>query len=301
VTRLAARAALVACALTLFAGCGDDGRGSDVAFVSTRDGDYAIFAMNATGGGQHRLTEADVNTSSPDAIFFQVEPAWSPDGTRIAFSSRREGSFDIYVMQADGSGTTQLTSAKEHDSYPSWSPDGRQIVFARDRDIFVMDADGSNQHRISDPLSEESEPSWSPDGEWIAYVRRTPGTPVRDLWRSHPDGSGRERLTNLASAVFGPAWSPDSQRIAFAAALDGSVSDIYSIRSRGGGLRRHTQSPDDAFEPSWSPDGRTIAFSRGGAIATITLAGNVEQLTDPEDNDSSPAWNPKPPAEDDES
>jgi TolB protein len=174
-------------------------------------------------------------------------------------------------------------------------------VFARDRDIFVMDADGSNQHRISDPLSEESEPSWSPDGEWIAYVRRTPGTPVRDLWRSHPDGSGRERLTNLASAVFGPAWSPDSQRIAFAAALDGSVSDIYSIRSRGGGLRRHTQSPDDAFEPSWSPDGRTIAFSRGGAIATITLAGNVEQLTDPEDNDSSPAWNPKPPAEDDES
>jgi TolB protein len=281
------------------AGCSGDGDGRvDLAFVSSRDGDYAIHVMDASGGDERRLTDSPTsNPTTPNEVFFQIEPAWSPDATRIAFSSRREGTFDLYAMDADGSETVRLTSTKEHDSHPTWSTDGRQIAFARDGDIFVMGDDGSDARRVSDPQSEDTEPSWSPDGEWIAYVRRTPGTTVRELWLMRPDGSDRRKLTDFASAVSGPAWSPGSRRIAFAAALDGSVYDIYSVGRQGGGLRRHTQSPDDAFEPSWSPDGRTIAFSRGGAIVTVDSDGRIEEVTDPENNDSSPAWNPNPPDE----
>jgi len=73
-----------------------------------------------------------------------------------------------------------------------------------------------------------------------------------------------------------------------------AVAHSSTVGADGKGLRRLVRSPPDAFEPAWSPDGSEIAFSREGAIVVTTLAGVERQLTDPEDNDSSPAWNPKP-------
>ena len=118
-----------------------------------------------------------------------IDPAWSPDGTQIAFSSRRGGTFDIFVMSADGTGSQRLTTTREDDSHPTWSPDGRRIAFARGQpnDIYVMSTDGSDVRRISDPDVDEFEPGWSPDGRWIAYARREPGTTNRErLARSRP-------------------------------------------------------------------------------------------------------------------
>ncbi len=176
------------------AGCGGSEEARpDLALVSTRDGDYAIFEMNADGGAQHRLTPREVDASSPARLFFQIEPAWSPDGSRIAFSSRRSGTFDLYVMNADGTGTERLTSGGKNDSHPTWSPSGTTIAFARAGDIYVMNADGSGPRRVSDPSVEESEPAWSPDGGWIAFARRTPGTPVQEIWLMRPNGSARPR------------------------------------------------------------------------------------------------------------
>jgi Tol biopolymer transport system component len=191
---LLARAVLVASAVLLLAACGgEDTPRPDLAFVSTRDGDYSIYEMNADGGGQRRLTDTDPDASSPAALFFQIEPAWSPDGTKIAFASRRAGTFDIYVMNADGTGARSLTSTKENDSHPTWSSDGTKIAFARggSGDIFVMSADGADARRISDSVAEEADPAWSPDGNWIAYVRRTPGTAIQEVWLVRPDGTER--------------------------------------------------------------------------------------------------------------
>lgn len=284
-----------AVAVGLSACGGDEQARPDLVFVSTRDGDYAIFEMNADGGAQHRLTprEGDV-ASSPAKLFFQIEPAWSPDATRIAFASRRSGTFDVYVMNADGSGTQQLTSGKDDDSHPTWSNDGRRIAFERDSDIWVMNADGSGAKRVSDVEAEEGEPAWSPDGEWIAYVRRTPGTAARELWLMRSDGSERRGLTSQNATVATPAWSPDSTRIVFASDREDEIYKLFTIGLDGTGLRSIAPTARDNFEPSWSPDGDTIAFFEDGAIFKVELGGGeVEKLTDSANNDSSPAWNPR--------
>jgi len=281
--------------------CGGAGEARpDLAFVSTRDSDYAIYEMNADGAAQHRLTDVDPDSSSPAALFFQIEPAWSPDGTTIAFSSRRAGTFDIYVMNADGTETRALTSTKEDDSHPTWSPDGSQIAFARrgSGDIYVMGDDGSDVHRISDPLAEEAEPAWSPDGEWIAYVRRASGTAIQEVWLVRPDGTERHALTSQGAKTFTPAWSPDGARIVFSSNRDSDFYELYTIGVDGKGLGSVAPTTGDNFEPSWSPDGEKVAYFEDGAIFTVELgSGRVEKLTDNDTNDSSPVWNPKPPAD----
>jgi len=305
VTTRALLATTVAGCLLLAAGCGGSGEpGNDLLLVSTRDGDYAIFGMDADGRSQGRLTAERGDTSTAAGIEFQIEPAWSPDGTRIAFASAREGSFDIYVMNADGTGSTRLTTSKVNDRRPSWSPDGTRIVFARSVDesrLFVMNEDGTGARRVTDDAAPESEPAWSPDGEWIAYVRRQPETDVREIWLVRPDGSERRRLTRLDAVAYTPAWSPDGARVAFSANRGDDRYAIWTIGIDGTGLRRVTPAGVDAFEPAWSSDGAVLAFSRDGAIVTSDAEGNEVQVTDPENNDSSPAWNPRPDVEKEES
>ncbi|HXF98583.1 MAG TPA: hypothetical protein VNJ46_08230 [Gaiellaceae bacterium] len=308
-TRLAL-GALLALAL---AGCGGSAEPRpDLVFVSTRDGDYALFAMNADGSAQTRLSEERGDPATLAGLWFQLDPAWSPDGRRIAFASRRAGTFDLYVMRADGTGTRRLTSGRARDQHPAWSPDGRLIAFERDEsDIWVVRPDGRGARRLTGAEASESEPAWSPDGRWIAYVRREPGEERQELWLMRPDGSGARPLTALRARCLHPAWSPDGRRIAFSSDAAGPFFDVYVLalgQGRPGrpftraDVRRLTRTGEDAFEPAWSPDGRALAFSRGGAIALLTLAGEEEEeeeeeeLTDPKHNDSSPAWNPRLPA-----
>ena len=280
-------------------GGGEPAPRPDLLVVSTRDGDYAVYAMNADGGRQVRLSDEAGDPSSASGLFFQLEPAWSPDGSRIAFSSKRSGTFDIYVMNADGTGTTRLTSTKEDDSHPTWSPDGRRIAFARSPgDIFVMSADGSRAQPISDPAVEEVEPAWSPDGTWIAYTRRTRGTPIREVWLLRPDGSGQQAVTKQGAVATAPAWSPDGARIAFSSNRDRELFAVFTVSVAGGSLLKIATTAEGMFEPAWSPDGRRIAFAEGGAIYSVELnGGEPQRLTDTANNDSSPAWNPRPPAE----
>jgi Tol biopolymer transport system component len=159
------KTALILTALLLFAQSSCKALPSDndtgmhkIAFASMRDGGIVnqIYVMNSDGTGQTRLS---YNTS-----FNDVMPSWSPDGTKIAFQSDRDGNFEIYVMSADGSNQTRLTNNSSNDQVPCWSPDGTKIAFGSDRDgnfeIYVMNADGYNQTRLTNNSAQDALPSW---------------------------------------------------------------------------------------------------------------------------------------------
>ena len=178
--------------------------------------------------------------SAPTPLDVQT-PAWSPDGRKLAFVSRRDGNSEIYVINADGSGQENLTQHPARDSHPSWSPDGRKLAFVSRRDgnsdIYVMNADGSGLRNVTRAPSNDLRPAWSPNGRAIAFVRQifqkcvpnSNGTPCNpyepDLYVVNGDGSGLRRLTTQRAHAFNHSWSADGKTIRYAGNLvqaDGS-------------------------------------------------------------------------------
>jgi TolB protein len=284
----------LAVAAVLIAGCGGSSKAKsppDLLFVSSRDGDYAIFGADAQGGHIRRLVKEKGDPASATGLFFQIEPAWSPDGSQIAFASKRDGATHIFVMQADGSGTRRLTNGLKEDSRPAWSPDGATMVFGREGALFAVSTGGGKARRVGRGLGCAGDPAWSPDGKLIAYDYRTPGFSIHELWLMNADGTGIHRLTKLRNVSTLPAWSPDGKRLAFQSNAGGTHFEIYTIGRDGTGLRRETHTVIDTIDPAWSPDGK-LSFSRDGSLWTIDGAGKETRLTPGSGNDSSPAWRP---------
>jgi TolB protein len=129
----------------------------EIAFLTTRDGNWDIYIMAADGGYLRNLTTGRANG---------WWMAWSPDGSQVAFVSDRDGNAEIYVMTADGSSPRNLTIHGSDDVSPTWSPDGSQIAFVSDRDgnweIYVMDADGSNPRNLTHNSADDWGPVWRP-------------------------------------------------------------------------------------------------------------------------------------------
>ena len=177
--------------LAVVAGCGSSGpRDAALVFVSTRDGDYAIYGVDAGGAHEWRLTKEKGDPSTPTGLFFELQPAWSPDGRSIAFVSRRAGHAHIYLVSADGTGSRRLTSGAADDTRPSWSPDGREIAFVRRPGAGCDPAAGGACTQDHAGLGgDAADPAWSPDGKLIAYDYRRPGFSTREVWVVNADGS----------------------------------------------------------------------------------------------------------------
>jgi Tol biopolymer transport system component len=290
VKRLAVLAALAA---LLVAGCGGSSRPKGppaLLFVSTRDGDYAIFGADADGKHAHRLSKEKGDPSTPEGLFFEGEPAWSPDGTKIAFVSRRDGKSHVYVMKADGTNVRRVTDSDQDDNRPTWSPDGRRLVFSREGALVEMPAGGGPVRRVVRAPGQADDPVWSPDGKWIAYDYRAPGSSIREVYVARANGTGIRQVTHLGQVSGRPVWSPDGKRLAFQSNVYESHFEVYTVRLDGEDVKRVTISDIDTIEPDWSRDG-AIAFSRDGAIWS-TLGGKEAKLTSSKDNDSAPAWRP---------
>jgi dipeptidyl aminopeptidase/acylaminoacyl peptidase len=265
-------------------------------------GSGEIITMTATGGSQTPLTSTPEQNS---------EPAWSPDGTRIAFTSRRDGGDpEIYVMNADGSNEVRFTTRSGTDEQPSWSPDGSRIAWVSDQfgnsDIVSANLDRSDfRQHTSNGAFVDTDPEWSPDGSLIAFRSNRSGS--GDIYVVSPGGgpeAGIRQVTNDAAADASPTWSPDGSRIAFTSQRSGN-EDIWSVAS--GGLesspRQITTDASVDREPSWSPDGARIAFAsarNGGTLHIWTTgAGGTEagplQLTSTVIADQGPSWQPVAP------
>ena len=201
---------------------------------------YDLYTVDRDGGAPRRLTHYDTYTA---------EGILSPDGTRIVFTSLKDGDLDIYTMNVDGSDVRRLTNTPGYDGGPWWSPDGTKIVY-----------------RANHPAD---------SAELAAYRALLAQGLVRpsrvELFVMNADGSDNRQITRLGGANFGPSWTPDGKRIIFSSNFRNPRSgnfDLYLVNLDGSGLEQVTFSPVFDGFPMFSPDGTKLvwASNRGAAV-----------------------------------
>jgi Tol biopolymer transport system component len=288
--------------------------------------------------GVHDIFKLDkgVETQLTDTFpGFAINSDWSPNGEKIAFDAIEDPDAlpDVWVMNADGSGKTQLTDNDWWDAFPSWSPDGQWVAMESDgpnfpatQGIWKMRPDGTGLSQVTTVppgIEFDSEPAFSPDGRWIAFTRFK-GTckfpsPIRFVAAGctsaihlvHTDGTGLRRLTGWGQAVASPDWSLDGTKIAYHrcdVCKQGGTLDVYVMNADGSGDRRLTKSPPwtggpfiGSGNPVWSPDGRKIMFTHWFAdgpsqIQVMDADGsNIQAVTDdPHASHNEADWGPAP-------
>ncbi|HVE58345.1 MAG TPA: hypothetical protein VNB22_16050 [Pyrinomonadaceae bacterium] len=191
---------------------------------------------------------------------------------KIAFETLRDGNFEIYVMNADGSNPVNLTNSAADDIDPAFSPDGSKIAFASSRDgnfeIYVMNADGTQQTRLTMTTASESEVAWSPDGKKIAFTSGRDGN--NEIYVMNADGTNPVNLTNNAAQDQEAAFSPDGTRIAFHSFRTGDGAEVFVMNANGTNPVNLTNTIGNDTEPVWHPSGNKIAF-RGLRNGTIDI------------------------------
>ena len=236
--------------------------------LTASDGHGEIYVMRSDGSGRRRLTGGTVPLSRHTPSSF--EPAWSPDGGRLAFVRAKDYLSRSGVRTLDlATGRTLTLTSGHYDYGPAWSPDGARIAFARGEgqggsSIFLVPAGGGVATRLT-PASkyhDDSDPAWAPDGSAIAFSRTTFRPKARridqDVFVMSADGTDAHRL---ASAARSPAWSPDRSRIAFLSDRDRNGetcfeecsvnNELYVMDADGGGQQRLTRTKGDERGPAW--------------------------------------------------
>jgi TolB protein len=187
-----------------------------------------------------------------------VAPAWSPDGKQIAFVRKHVGADqDIFLMDADGSGTTPITSGSGQDYRPTWSPDGTHIAFERDGDtpaasgIFVIKVDGSGLRQILS--GHDADPNWSHDGTRISFWNGSGHGALQVVTLASDEVltvATSEQLHIYTGTAGDPSWSPDDTTIAVGGDADTSAQ-ISLVRADGTGVTG--LSGLRGVSPSWKP------------------------------------------------
>jgi len=248
-----------------------------------------IFTIAPDGSRNNQLT-----FSSGGNLY----PAWSPDGTRIAFTSMRTGTPQLWTMSADGTNQVAVTELRPPGGgfVPSWGPGGSRIVFSASAsdpitppiipqgigspvvlshlDLWVIDAGGTNLTRLTVTVPGDSNaPSWSPEESRIAFASNRSGVP--EVYSMRPDGTDVRQLTWPTPPIFPssnvPVWSPDGSRLAFWSGIEAFFGQVWVMNADG--TNRHVLTncppPTNCDNPAWSPDGRFLLFETNRSHSAV--------------------------------
>lgn len=257
-------------------------------FASDRNGAYAIFEMQTDGSDLVRLTRGPGDGRQPaprrdgmlafvaegedgQSVIRQfegaggeeielvagVDPAWAPDGVRLAFAAGLSGVSQVFTVSADGGPPTQVTMEDVYGGQPTWSPDGMRLAYVAEQegnwDIWIAALDGSEPSRLTTEPGMDWAPAWSPDGTQLAFVSDRGGN--HQIYVMQADGSSVRMLSSFPSGAEAPAWSPDGFWLACSAYTgDGagiSAREIYLMRSNGQDQVRLTNNTFDDTDVAW--------------------------------------------------
>jgi TolB protein len=270
-------------------------------------GDKGVFSTKVTyvvkRGTRFELQVADADGFNAQSVLASNEPimspAWSPDGSRIAYVS-----FDqkkpVVVVQNLAQGTTRVVANfRGNNSAPAWSPDGRYLAVALSKDgltqIYRIAATGGEAERLTDSPGIDTQPAFSPDGQWIAFTSDRGGSP--QIYRMPAAGGPAQRITFDGTYNVGPRYSPDGKSIAYVQ-REGGRFRIATMELANGQIQVLTEgSLDDS--PTYAPNGKMILYEAQvggrGQLAAVSGDGRVRQrLTSAAGDVQDPAWGPMP-------
>jgi Tol biopolymer transport system component len=266
-----------------------------ILFVSNRDGNPEIYAMNLANQSILRLTDNDA---------IDMQPALAPDSMRVAYASNINGNNEIYLTGLDLRPSVNLTNNSADDMQPAWSPDGNWIAFTSNRDgnleIYIMRSDGTEVRNLTSNPASDFAPTWFSiprffglgTEDWIAFTSNRDGN--LEIYKVRPDGTGLTNLTKNPANDHSPSGFPGGRLLAFVSDRDGN-SEIYTMNDDGGFPTNITGSFSQELHPSLDKTGKWVAFTtdRDGnlEVYVINLSdGSIYNLTRHPAQETSPDW-----------
>jgi Tol biopolymer transport system component len=265
-----------------------------ILFTSTRNADqFDLHTMTPAGGSVINIS------NTPDSS--DEYATYSPNGKKVAVTTSRDGNYEIYVMNADGSGATRLTNDPGTDATPAWSPNGKRIIFTSNRDgdfeIYTVNRQGADIKQLTSNTATDTNqmldafPSYSPNGTKIVFASQRDGN--LEIYTMNANGSSQANISTDVGDDLLPTWSPDGKKIAFASTRDGD-GEIFVMNANGAGVSQLTvNNPAADTLPIWSPQGNKIAFASDrddlvnnnpDVFVMSPNGGNVVNLTETPDS-----------------